>query len=62
MKQPLPKPKGMTAMAANRALDHQAKTLTELTSLCAATANRVIELTALATALAARVAELEARG
>jgi hypothetical protein len=61
MKQPQPKPRGMTAMGQNRALDNQAKTLGELTVLCSQTAIRVLELTELATALAARVGELEAR-
>lgn len=62
MKQPLPKPKGMSAMGANRAMDHQAKTLSELTVLSAATANRVLELTEQVTTLTQRVAELEAKG
>lgn len=62
MRAPQPKPKGMTAMGANRALHHQAKTLGELTVLCSQTATRVIELTEQVATLSARVTELEAKG
>ncbi|NTT85731.1 hypothetical protein [Tabrizicola fusiformis] len=50
----------MTAMGANRALDHQAKTLAELTELWIATGKRVLELTELVETLEAKVAALEA--
>ena len=62
MMRPQPKPKGMIAMGANRALDHQAKTLAELTVLEVATGNRVLELTELVQTLEAKVAALEAAG
>ena len=60
MMRPQPKPKGMTAMGANRALDHQAKTLAELTELWLATGKRVLELTELVGTLVQRIDELEA--
>lgn len=47
-------------MGANRALDHQAKTLAELTVLQVATGNRVLELTELVGMLVQRIDELEA--
>lgn len=62
MMRPQPKPKGMTAMGANRALDHQAKSLAELTELWLATGKRVLELTELVQTLEAKVAALEAVG
>lgn len=62
MMRPQPKPKGMTAMGANRNLEHQAKTLAELTELWIATGKRVLELTELVETLEAKVAALEAAG
>lgn len=60
MMRPQPKPKAMSAMGANRALDHQAKSLAELTELQVATGNRVLELTELVGTLVQRIDELEA--
>jgi hypothetical protein len=60
MMRPQPKPKGMTAMGANRNLEHQAKTLAELTVLCMATCKRVLDLTELLGTLVQRIDELEA--
>lgn len=62
MMRPQTKPKAMSAMGANRALDRQAKTLAELTELWLATGKRVLELTELMETLEAKVAALEAAG
>ena len=59
---PLPKPRGMAAMGANRASEHNAKQMATLMEATRDTANRVVELTEQVTALLDRVAALEARG
>ena len=62
MMTPLPKPRAMSAMGANRANDHYAKQMAALMEATRDTASRVVELTEQVAALLDRVAALEARG
>ena len=62
MMTPLPKPRGMAAMGANRANDHYAKQMAALMEATRDTASRVVELTEQVAALTQRVADLEGKG
>ena len=62
MMTPLPKPRAMSAMGANRANDQVAKQMVTLMEASRDTAKLVIELTEQVAALLDRVAALEARG
>ena len=62
MMTPIPKPRAMSSMGANRAGEHNAKQMATLMEASRDTAVRVVELTEQVAALLDRVAVLEAWG
>ena len=61
MMTPQPNPRGMSAMGANRASEHNAKQVATLMEATRDIANRVLELTEQVATLMQRVEDLEAR-
>ena len=59
MRRPLTKPNALVTMGQNRAAEHRADQMADLTQVCRDSALRVIELTEQVAALTARVEQLE---